>query len=87
LRLGRAVKPGEDARQFGISWMQGESKLDMAERHVREAEVHVAHQQDILARLRRDGHPTLDAESLLNVFQETLKTHQDDLARLQAEQA
>jgi hypothetical protein len=67
--------------------MQGESKLHMAERHVREAKTHVAQQRDILERLRRDGHPTMDAESLLGVFQETLKTHQDDLARLQAEQS
>lgn len=56
----------------------------MARRHVREAESHIARQKEIIETLRRDGHPTLEAEELLKTMYETLWSHQDGLAVLMA---
>ena len=66
--------------------MQGESPLQMAERHVRDAEAHVTRQMELIEKLHLDHHYKLeaDAETLLRVFQDTLKTYQQDLARLRA---
>ena len=68
--------------------MQGETKVQLAERHVREAEARVTRQMEIIEELHRDHHYKLEAEAeaLLRVFQDTLKTYQQDLARLRAAQ-
>lgn len=55
--------------------MLGETTLQMVERHIREGEAHVVRQMEIIEELRRDGHPTLAAESLLQVFLQTLASH------------
>jgi hypothetical protein len=65
--------------------MEEESELDMAERHVREAEAHICRQKEIIDELRRDGHPTEAAENLLRVFEVTLESHRQGLARIKAE--
>ena len=66
--------------------MDRAEELKMALRHVREGEAHVARQKQIIAELRRDRHPTLEAEKLLETFEQTLKAHQDGLAVVRAEQ-
>lgn len=65
--------------------MERDAELEMAEHHVREARSHVSRQEELLESLRRDGHPTLEAEDLLRILRETLKTHQDILDQLKAE--
>ena len=54
----------------------------MVEQHIREAETHIARQHQIIAELQRDGCPTVAAESLLQVFQQTLVSHKDHADRL-----
>lgn len=65
--------------------MRGETTLQMATRHVREGEVHIACQQDIIDHLRREGLPTFQAESLLEIFLLVQAAHQDHLQSLQEE--
>lgn len=65
--------------------MEGETRVQIAERHVRQAETHVARQKQMIERLRRRNRSTVDDEKLLQIFQETLKVHQDDLERLSLE--
>lgn len=49
--------------------------LAMAERHVAQGEEHVAKQEELLERMRRQGHPTVVAEDLLATFVSTLDEH------------
>jgi hypothetical protein len=63
----------------------GETLLQMAERHVREGEEHVAKQRRIVADLREGGHPTRVAETLLDEFEATLADHRAHLARIRAQ--
>lgn len=65
--------------------MSQTSKVEMARRHVREAEAHIARQKEIIEELRRDGHSTLEAELLLKVFQDTLRSHKESVLRLSAQ--
>jgi hypothetical protein len=65
--------------------MRNETELEMAQRHVREGRLHVAGQRELVAVLRVDGHPTLEAESLLKVFEQTLAAHIEHAARLRAD--
>lgn len=64
----------------------GETLLEMARRHVREGEAHVAGQRAIVARLGAHGLPTGDAEALLAEFESTLRDHQTSLMRMLEEQ-
>ena len=64
--------------------MSEKGKVEMAQRHVREAEAHIVRQKEIIEELRRDGHPTLVAELLLKVFQDTLRSHKESVLRLSA---
>lgn len=59
--------------------------LEMVEQHIREAEAHIVRQREIIAELQRDGCPTVAAESLLDVFRQTLASHEAhaDLLRRQ----
>lgn len=63
-----------------------EFELQLAQQHVREAEAHVERQIQIVGQLQRDGHPTLEAEQLLKVFEETLESQRAGLKELQAAQ-
>ena len=58
-----------------------ETELKMAERHVREAERHVARQRQIVEELRRDGHKTELAETLLGNY-----AHRQLLAHVRSQQ-
>lgn len=50
--------------------------LDMAERHVVQAERHIREQVERIERLRSNGLPIWPAEELLRLFQATLAQHQ-----------
>jgi hypothetical protein len=62
-----------------------ESSLEMAARHVREAEEKVAHQEHILRELQTHGHDTMQAERLLVNFREILQLARKHLALEQVE--
>ena len=57
-----------------------ESNLEMARRHVREAEEKVASQTAIVHRLQAHGHDTQQAESLLENFKGILHLAREHLA-------
>lgn len=52
-----------------------QATLDMADRHVAEAERHVAVQEGVISRLHQCGASTQMAEELLKVFQDLLDQH------------
>jgi hypothetical protein len=60
----------------------GETEIEMAERHIREGEEHVAHQLDILARLPPSGELTEIARKSLADSEENLAAHRARLAHL-----
>jgi hypothetical protein len=60
----------------------GETELEMVERHVREAERHVLRQRQIIEQLFEGNHSTALAEQLLTEFEHTLRDHRAHLARL-----
>ena len=62
-----------------------ETRLEMAERHVREGERHVANQREILEHLSEHGHSTELAERLLSNLEGLLAMHREHLARIRAE--
>jgi hypothetical protein len=64
--------------------MPGKSKTETAEWAVHVAEIHVLRQMELIEDLRRDGHNTAEPERLLQLFEETLKTHQQTLDQLRA---
>jgi len=64
--------------------MSEKSSVEMAKRHVCQAEAHIVRQKEIIEELRHDGHPTLAAELLLKVFQDTLRSHKESVLRLSA---
>jgi len=58
--------------------------LAQANRHIEEFRQRVADQEESIAELERDGHPTVDARALLNEFMETLRLaidHRDMIIR------
>ena len=63
---------------------EGETELQMVQRHVRQGEAHVARQHEIVAELRERGHPTDMAVVLLGEFEDLLRLHEAHLARLEA---
>jgi hypothetical protein len=60
----------------------GETHLQMVERHVRDAEGHVARQRRVVERLAREGQSTRLAVDLLVEFHRALRNHRDELALL-----
>jgi hypothetical protein len=62
--------------------MKDSGELEKAFRHVREGEKLVERQKEIIAELRKDRHPTKQAEDLLATFEATLATQVQDLRRL-----
>jgi|ERR1700722_1034376 hypothetical protein len=67
--------------------VEGETLLQMARRHVRDGEAHVARQREILAKLQADHLPTEMAQKLLVGFEETLQLHKSHLAQIEAKEA
>jgi hypothetical protein len=65
--------------------LKGESRLQMAERHVRDAEAHVARQRRIVLDLSGHGHPIDLALELLDEFERSLRDHRASLERIRAE--
>ena len=63
-----------------------ETKLQMAERHVREGEHHVASQREIVAHLREHGCSTELAERLLGNLEDLLAMHREHLTRIRSGQ-
>lgn len=63
--------------------MKRETDLEMVRRHVREGEVHVKRQEEIIAELKLRGAPTDVAVILLEQFEDVLRQHKAHLKRLQ----
>jgi hypothetical protein len=61
----------------------GETLIQMARRHVSEAEMHVQKQHGIIARLNTSGLPADQAQELLHEFEATLEDHRASLARIE----
>jgi HEAT repeat protein len=66
-----------------------ERHLTQAEGHVALGERHIARQIEIVAELERDGHEqtAIAARELLAMFEQTHKSHVEDRDRLRAELA
>jgi hypothetical protein len=58
-----------------------ETQLEMAKRHVREGEEHVARQRVLIARLRQNGHAAAVgvAQIILGTFEQTLAEYRRHL--------
>jgi hypothetical protein len=59
--------------------------LALAERHASEAEIHVARQRELVAKMEQSGHETGLARALLLKFEELLAIHKADRDRLRSE--
>jgi hypothetical protein len=64
-----------------------ETLLEMAERHVREGERHVANQREVIVHLAAHGHSTELAKRLLKNLEELLLMHRQHLDRIKAGEA
>jgi hypothetical protein len=64
--------------------MPPESKLEKAERYVREGEAHVASQAEIVAGLKASRRGAREAQALLAIFRDSLEEHRLSLAKLKA---
>lgn len=67
--------------------MEGETELEMVQRHVREGGGQVQRQSELLARLQERGAPTDMAVILLEQFEDTQRLHKAHLTRLESEAA
>jgi hypothetical protein len=65
---------------------QGETDLEMAERHVVEAEARIERQKQIIAEMERDNHPEAAerARDLMATFCRTIELMRAHLAELRA---
>jgi hypothetical protein len=61
--------------------------LDLAEKHIAEGIAHVERQRRIVEELQRGGEDIRRSADLLELFEETLRTHIDERDRLVAELA
>ena len=79
----RVMSCGRTARRWGLEKGTGESSLSMAQRHVIEAESHVADLRRILDELLRDRHAAHAelAGRVLHTLEESLRIARDHLAR------
>ena len=66
---------------------EGDTPLQIAEHRVREAERHVAHFRDFVAKLHSDGMFADQAEDLLRQLETALEEHREHLAQVQADAA
>jgi len=64
-----------------------ESLLEVARRRVADAEARVREQIDRVEQAARWGQDTTPAKATLDIFEGTLRFLQEDLARLEAEEA
>ena len=64
----------------------GETELEMVQRHVREGLARVERQGELLALLRTKGEPVEMAESLLSQFRMSQQQHEAHLAKLEEKQ-
>ena len=62
-----------------------ETDLEMVRRHVRQGEVHVARQHEMVAKLRANGWLTEAALRLLATLEATQQQHKAHLARLEGD--
>jgi len=62
--------------------MPPETKLEKAERYVREGEVHVASQTEIVAGLKASRRGAREAQALLKIFKDSLDGHRQSVAIL-----
>lgn len=62
-----------------------ENHLTLAERHVAQGAEHVARQRELVAKLARDGHSTLQAIDTLAQFEELQAMHVADRDRINRE--
>lgn len=60
--------------------MESETDLQMAERHVREAEAHIVRQKQVIKELRESGQPSQASESLLTTLESLLASHRQGVA-------
>ncbi|EYD76998.1 hypothetical protein Rumeso_01408 [Rubellimicrobium mesophilum DSM 19309] len=60
-----------------------ETEIEMARRHVREGEEHVARQREIIDRLPSTGEVAEIARTLLADYEDSLALHRAHLGRLQ----
>lgn len=65
--------------------MKNETELEMVQRHVREGEIHVKRQREIIIEIQERGGPTEVALKLLDNFEGLQREHNAHLARLKAE--
>jgi hypothetical protein len=65
--------------------MKPETTLEMARRHVREGEEHIARQRELAQKLEQDGLDATEAWNLLRLFQSTLHEHRAHLNRLETD--
>lgn len=65
---------------------EGETELEMVQRHVREGRARVERQGELVARLRTKGEPVDIAESLLSQFRASQQQHEAHLAQLDDKQ-
>jgi hypothetical protein len=72
----------ERLRDDTTQWLRHESPLEVAERHVAEAERHVEHQRKLLDRLVRDKHERMirHAQKVLEVLEQSRKLAHAHLA-------
>ena len=61
---------------------EAETALQMAARHVAQQEARAREQEELIARLRRAGHPTDQAEGILVEMRNLLDDMRDHLERL-----
>jgi hypothetical protein len=64
-----------------------EQHLALAEKHVRDGEVILVRQREVLANLARDGHDTSRASQILQEFEDVQQMHIADRERLRRELA
>jgi len=62
--------------------MSTDSRIEAAQKHIQRTEEDIARQKKIIEDLRRDGRTTRGAETLLDLFLETLRAHEQTLALL-----
>jgi hypothetical protein len=62
--------------------MPPETKLEKAERYVREGEAHVASQMEIVAGLKASRRGAREATALLTIFRDSLDGHRRSVAKL-----
>jgi hypothetical protein len=61
---------------------EDETELETGQRHIREGAGHLARQRFLIARMRMNGIPTEEAETLLATFEDDQRQQEAHLARI-----